>query len=143
MFEHDPHPEPDLQEAAFYGGVGLIGGLVVALAMGLSFIGYHEAAETPPARNAAAADQVAAGDAADQISLGEQVYASRCASCHGAAGEGGVGPSFVGVVDRAGVAEHETLVREGQGQMPSFDALLSDAQIAEVIAFEREVLDGG
>lgn len=134
-----PH-QPNLPEAAFYGGVGLFGGLVLTLIVGLSIIGFHESNETRDERNAVAASE----DATDAVSQGEQIYAARCASCHGAGGEGGVGPSLVGVTERfPSAADQEALVRSGRGAMPAFDGTLSADDIAAVVAFEREVLDVG
>jgi mono/diheme cytochrome c family protein len=34
--------------------------------------------------------------AAEQIKLGKDVYVARCASCHGAAGQGDKGPALIG-----------------------------------------------
>src|SRR5690606_33467433 len=50
------------------------------------------------------AGEAAAGDGADEV--GRDVYQARCASCHGARGEGASGPPMVGVAERLTRDEH-------------------------------------
>jgi outer membrane protein assembly factor BamB/cytochrome c5 len=71
---------------------------------------------------------------------GEAVYRESCASCHGGSGEGGSGPSLVGVEDRLSRAEHIDIVREGRGGMPGWDDSLSTEEIEAVVDYERSVL---
>lgn len=103
----------------------------------------------------------------DPLVLGAQVYRSAgCSGCHGANGEGGVGPALqngdakitfpneadqlewvrtgslskpkgtpYGDPNRAGGQRHVTA-----GVMPAFAGTLNDAQIAAVVAYEREKL---
>jgi hypothetical protein len=99
------------------------------------------------------------GGGADFIAMGEELYngAPACDGCHGANGEGGVGPGFGGVVTTFGsCADHIEWVTLGStgfqaegrstygdtnqavdGGMPSFGDSLSAEQIAAVVAFER------
>lgn len=101
------------------------------------------------------------GGGADFIAMGEELYtgAPSCDGCHGANGEGGVGPAFGGVVSTFGsCADHIEWVTLGTsgfqaegratygdtdkpvgggGTMPSFGSSLSPEQIASVVAFER------
>jgi mono/diheme cytochrome c family protein len=108
-------------------------------------------APTPAAvsANAAVGSKNVAGF--DYSTLGAQVYASNCASCHGATGTGvpGAFPPLAGdaVVNGPG-GEHIRIVLNGlsgktiggthyAGQMPSFKSQLSDAQIAAAIDHER------
>jgi hypothetical protein len=101
------------------------------------------------------------GGGADFIAMGEELYngAPSCDGCHGANGEGGVGPGFGGVVSTFGsCADHIEWVTlgttgfqaegrptygdtnkpvGGAGTMPSFGSSLSAEQIASVVAFER------
>ncbi|WP_407540174.1 c-type cytochrome [Deinococcus radiomollis] len=52
---------------------------------------------------------------------GTAVYAANCASCHGAAGGGGIGPSLrMAGLTRASVA---AIVKNGKGAMPAFPAI--------------------
>lgn len=96
--------------------------------------------------------------------LGEQVYrAQGCGACHGASGEGGVGPALAGgeaVKTFPEEADHAEWIRTGSapfrgqeygdperdggprvatGGMPGFPSL-SDAEIEAVVLYEREEL---
>jgi mono/diheme cytochrome c family protein len=84
-------------------------------------------------------DDPAAGDGA----AGEDVYAQSCASCHGGTGEGGSGPSLVGVDDRLTRAEHLDVVRDGRGDMPGWDDDLTAEEIEAVVDYQRTVLARG
>jgi mono/diheme cytochrome c family protein len=97
--------------------------------------------------------------------LGAQVFQQNCASCHGAQGQGGVGPKLQGGEAKAtfpNEPDHVAWVKEGSsskkgqpygdpnrpggqhiaasGGMPAFGGQLNDAQIAAVVAYERDVL---
>jgi len=104
----------------------------------------------PVATNAAVGSKNVAGF--DYSSLGPQVYAQNCASCHGATGAGtpGVFPPLVNdpVVNAKDADTHVRIVLHGlsgkaingmryAGQMPAFAAQLNDDQIAAVIDHER------
>jgi Cytochrome C oxidase, cbb3-type, subunit III len=101
----------------------------------------------------------AGGGGGDFIAMGEDVYlnTASCDGCHGASGQGGVGPSFSGVVTTFGsCADHIEWVTLGSqgfldagestygdtdkpiaGGMPSFGSTLTEEQLAAVVAFER------
>lgn len=90
---------------------------------------------------------------------GAQVYSSNCASCHGASGQGGVGPPLA---DGASVqtfpdeAAQIDWVKTGSqpfagepygatgkiatGGMPGFEGSLSEEEIQAVVTYEREGL---
>lgn len=140
MPEHSTPRKPGPVDAAFYGGTGLAGGFVFAMAIGLSIIGYHVSADSRAEREQAQASEAAG----EELDVGAQLFARRCASCHGAKGEGGLGPSFVDIVERIpNAGDQEAVVREGRSTMPAFGNVLSDQQIALVVAYEREILNGG
>jgi mono/diheme cytochrome c family protein len=63
---------------------------------------------------------------------GVDVYLAHCAACHGEDAEGGLGPSLVGgySADVLGA-----VTRNGKGSMPGFEALLSDAEMDQLIGF--------
>jgi mono/diheme cytochrome c family protein len=108
----------------------------------------------------------AKAEVVDPIVLGQQVYNSAgCSSCHGANGEGGVGPAlqnggaaktFPNIDDQISWVKtgsgpfagkfYGDPNREGgqhgpaKGIMPAFGGQLSDAQIAAVVQYEREKL---
>jgi len=88
----------------------------------------------------------------DYSSLGAQVYAQNCASCHGEAGAGtpSVFPPLAGdsIVNGSNADAHIKIVLRGLSgkiingthyatQMPAFGAQLNDAQIAAVVDHER------
>ena len=100
---------------------------------------------------------------------GQEVYASSCASCHGADGGGGVGrPLSAGEVllTFPDPAEHIAWVQNGSppagtpygnpdrpggahissetsgGPMPAFGDLLTEEEILAVVRYEREILGG-
>lgn len=101
----------------------------------------------------------------DPLVLGAQVYrAQGCSSCHGAAGEGGVGPALAGgeaVLTFPEEADHEAWIKSGSGGvkgqpygdpdreggqagpakgiMPGYPSL-SDEEVKAVVAYEREKL---
>ncbi|MEO6121094.1 MAG: cytochrome c, partial [Acidimicrobiales bacterium] len=101
----------------------------------------------------------------DPIALGAEVYgAAGCGACHGAAGQGGVGPALAGgeaVLTFPDEADHAEWIRTGSGPfagqpygdpdreggqrgpatggMPGFGSL-SDEEIAAVVLYEREGL---
>jgi Cytochrome C oxidase, cbb3-type, subunit III len=97
----------------------------------------------------------AGGGGADFIAMGEDVYqnVANCDGCHGAQGQGGVGPAFSGVLTTFGsCADHiewVTLGSEGfqgtygdtgkpiAGGMPAFGTTLTEEQLASAVAFER------
>jgi len=71
---------------------------------------------------------------------GEELYAARCAGCHGPSGEGGSGPRLAGKeleLDRV-----MRIVTGGRDDMPSFETTLSNEQIRLVTDFVV-VLSGG
>jgi mono/diheme cytochrome c family protein len=102
----------------------------------------------------------------DPLVLGQQTYAGAgCSSCHGAHGEGGVGPALTGGQAKLtfpNEADHISWVKTGSapfkgklygdpnrtggqhgpatGGMPAFGGTLSDRQIEAVVAYEREKL---
>jgi mono/diheme cytochrome c family protein len=99
---------------------------------------------------------------ADPLVLGQKLYSTNCASCHGAKGGGGVGPSFQNgavIATWPDFNDHLKWVHLGdegwpgdtygaQGKkkgsgMPSFAGKLSDEEIELIVRYEREVLAGG
>jgi alcohol dehydrogenase (cytochrome c) len=76
---------------------------------------------------------------AQSVDSGRQVFASRCAACHGTEGGGGeLGPSIVARIPVRTDADLEAVIREGLpgAGMPSF-ANLSKAESADLIAHLR------
>jgi mono/diheme cytochrome c family protein len=72
-------------------------------------------------------------------SPGGQVFQANCARCHGANGEGGIGPTLAGVVthDFPNESDQIALVTNGKGSMPRFGGNLTPAQIRQVVDYTR------
>jgi mono/diheme cytochrome c family protein len=119
---------------------------LVALPM-WAFI-YANTLETPPATTTG------------PLAEGQAIY-GQCAACHGASGEGGVGPSFQdGELSRSWPkfqdqirwvalgstgwpgATYGALSKPKAGGMPAWAGTLTPLQIAQVVRYEREVLGG-
>ena len=77
-------------------------------------------------------------------SSGAEIYSSNCATCHGATGQGSVGPRLADVsVGRYPEAADEiAVVASGRNGMPSFSGRLSADQIREVVEYTRSDLGG-
>lgn len=116
------------------------------LALALVAAGCGKKADVPAENSGSSAP--AGGDPAK----GKTVYAN-CTACHGAKGEGGVGPNFApaegkqAVDERLSEADHIAVVTDGRtgkiGFMPAWKDTLSDDDIRNVVAYEREVLAKG
>ncbi len=72
-------------------------------------------------------------------SPGGQLFQANCARCHGAQGEGGIGPQLAGVVTRdfPNPADQVSVVTKGRGSMPAFGGMLTPAQIQQVVDYTR------
>jgi mono/diheme cytochrome c family protein len=77
---------------------------------------------------------------AGTANAGAAIFATRCASCHGADGGGGFGPALRGgivVQDFPDPQAQAAVVTNGRGSMPSFGDSLTAAQIAAVVDYTR------
>jgi mono/diheme cytochrome c family protein len=89
------------------------------------------------------ADSDGSGPAAAPGPDGAAIYAENCSSCHGASGEGGLGPAIADgrtVAMFPDAADQAVFVSNGLGAMPAFAGQLSAEQIAAVVDFVRERL---
>ena len=78
-----------------------------------------------------------------QLLLGRTVFSENCARCHGRTGQGGIGPSFndgtlLKVFPTA--TQQIEFVKKGEGAMPAWGGVLTEAQLEAVVRYEREVL---
>ena len=106
--------------------VQLMAAVVVAAFVILLFV--NEPAQPAPVPAAGTAD------------TGAAIFATRCASCHGADGGGSFGPALGGgvVVGRfPDPADEIAVVVDGRGSMPSFADSLTEEQIAAVVEHTR------
>lgn len=82
--------------------------------------------------------QVASGQAA---LTGAQVYANICARCHGASGEGGIGPSLADPQLQSRYTDQQLLevIQKGREATPmvAWGQVLSPGQLRELVAFIR------
>ena len=102
--------------------------LVVALA--LAACGSGDATE-------ADLDRLEQAFASTDVALGSEVFGDSCSVCHGSDGSGGVGAALGGVDERLTVRDHLAVVWSGRGSMPPFGGILTDAEIAAVVAYQR------
>ena len=72
---------------------------------------------------------------------GAELYTRHCSACHGATGQGGVGPELRTIAERVTEERHLEIVHRGTGtQMPAFGEALTDDEIAAIVDFERHRL---
>jgi cytochrome c oxidase subunit 2 len=99
-------------------------------------------AEKKGAAAAAAASAEREWSKEELVAKGEQLYATNCAACHQANGQGipGAFPALVGGPIATGPIEgHIDIVMNGKAgtAMASYKALLNDADMAAIISYER------
>ena len=75
-----------------------------------------------------------------ELQLGRDIWSQRCQSCHGATGSGGIGVSLLNIEERLSFTDQHAIVSAGRNEMPSFEGILSAADIAAVTRYTREVL---
>jgi cytochrome c6 len=76
---------------------------------------------------------------------GQDVFKAKCAMCHGADGSASTGmgksmglkPLSSPQVQKVSDADMAALITNGKGKMPAFKGKLTDAQIADVVAYVR------
>jgi mono/diheme cytochrome c family protein len=68
---------------------------------------------------------------------GAELFSANCAGCHGAGGEGGIGPALAGGLSRFGsIEEVVAFVSTGvPGRMPGFETRLGPDEINAVVEF--------
>ncbi len=73
---------------------------------------------------------------------GKQIFATNCAACHGASGQGGVGPSLVNIAQRKSHAEIVAFIEQPAGSiMPKlYPATLSAAQVDHVATYIEQTM---
>jgi cytochrome c oxidase subunit 2 len=75
----------------------------------------------------------------DLMARGQKVFESRCAACHGAQGQGGVGKKLDGspIVNDPDPMKQVEVVLNGRNQMPAWKGQLSPTEIASVVTFTK------
>ncbi len=80
------------------------------------------------------------------LAEGRTLWINNCANCHGAAGDGGIGPRLSGgrvLEEYPIVLDQVSVIRDGSGRMPSFGSKFDEAQLDAVVRYTREVLATG
>lgn len=81
-----------------------------------------------------------ATSATEPLAAGRIVFAQQCASCHGAAGGGGSGPSLIGERSRKNLGATIATIKHPQAPMPAlYPAPLSDRDVANVAAYVQSL----
>ncbi|MGH1490927.1 MAG: c-type cytochrome [Acidimicrobiales bacterium] len=79
----------------------------------------------------------------DELVEGREIYARNCASCHGSAGDGGVGRKLSGgaVVEAyPNIKDQIDIIANGKGAMQPYAGRLTGQQMQAVARYTREVL---
>jgi mono/diheme cytochrome c family protein len=72
------------------------------------------------------------------LQSGQQVYAANCAVCHGATGNGGVGPNLHQVATTKTFAQTVAFIENPTGGMPKlYPSKLTDQQVRDVATYVR------
>jgi mono/diheme cytochrome c family protein len=150
----EPEPEPYIEPPASRSGIPAWVVPILALLPVWAFA--YLGALNPPS---------SAAPVLTPLQQGAQVFAKNCSPCHGAAGEGGVGPKLAGgeakltfpnEADHIAWVDTGSAPHKGQpygdparpggqhvaksGGMPPFKGTLTDAEIKNVVTFERDGL---
>lgn len=78
------------------------------------------------------------------VSAGAELFASSCSGCHGPQGEGGIGPTLAGGLERFETVEDVArFVSTGvPGRMPGFETRMTPDQVNAVAQFAWSDLAG-
>ena len=132
--------------------VGTVGGSFVALRLDDGSEAWRIAAPDQVGSGSAGATGASGGggasddahdhpESASAGDRGAELYTRHCSACHGATGQGGVGPELRTIAERVTEERHLEIVHRGTGtQMPAFGEALTDDEIAAIVDFERHRL---
>lgn len=101
--------------------------------MTVSAVTFALAQQHPAKPSLPVSEAVQLGDAY----RGETVYAQNCASCHGGAAEGGVGPKLAGA--RISLAAAQARIESGGSVMPA--NLVTGRDLEDVLAYLATILE--
>jgi mono/diheme cytochrome c family protein len=102
--------------------------LMIVAALALAVVGCGGDSATTTTASPATDTTASGGGDIDAAAL----YSANCASCHGAGGEGGVGPDLRGETD---IAFIEGQVTNGGGSMPAYGDELSADEISAIATY--------
>ena len=126
-----------------YAGQQYARGVGVAMSLSLwtmAFLSAWGFGVSPPLRvqTEAAAPPAAASNvsAAPDPHHGQAVFAQNCASCHGAQGQGGMGPRLIGESTRKNLQQAQAWIENPQPPMPKlYPGTLSAQDVRDVAAY--------
>lgn len=130
--DRSPHRRPLKRPIAT--GIMLFS-LVAIIYLTWAAVAQHQASEAASGKTPM--DEAPRVDIVDPDSDGAQVFASQasCTGCHGSNLQGGVGPSLLGVGDRLSADEIESIIRNGQGNMPGGTFTGSDDELDLLVSW--------
>ncbi len=104
---------------------------IVVLGLIWAFFAFSNSSKSIVAANAAGGGEEKAAVSAPNVDHGKELYASKCASCHGDKGAGAFGPALAGnpLLDNA--EGFDKVTKEGRGSMPPFTDL-SEQDLADI-----------
>jgi mono/diheme cytochrome c family protein len=109
--------------------------MVLASCAGAVQAGAPTTSSVPAARVTAPVETPRPGE-----SEGAFLFRTHCSACHGATGEGELGPPLQGIADRMTEVDQIAVVKSGKGEMPPFAPSLSDDQVRAVVDYTRTEL---
>ncbi len=109
-------------------GRALAPSLLIAAALMVLLVGCGGDSSAPSAGAPTTVITASGADSPDTAAL----YSDRCASCHGADGEGGGGPALLGKNDATLI---EKQIAEGVGLMPGYGDKLSAPEITALAEY--------
>jgi predicted lipoprotein with Yx(FWY)xxD motif/mono/diheme cytochrome c family protein len=94
---------------------------------------------TPVAASPEGTQDAANIPVAQLMSEGQRLFAANCAACHGAQGQGGIGPRLAGYdrLSSPGFVARTILMGRPEHGMPPFGGRFSDREVAAVATFVR------
>lgn len=117
-------------------GIGVVASLSLLL-MGLLAIGGY-GTSPPPQVVAQAPVPISPGqhESSPNAARGATIFAQNCAACHGARGQGGMGPSLVGESARKNFAQAVAWIEHPKPPMPAlYPQTLNQQDVHDVAAF--------
>lgn len=116
-------------------GIGIVASLSLLL-MGLLAIGGYGISPPPQVLSQAPAALAQNQTSVPDATRGATIFAQNCAACHGARGQGGVGPSLIGESARKNFAQAVAWIKHPKPPMPAlYPQTLSERDVRNVAAF--------
>ena len=116
-------------------GIGIVASLSLLL-MGLLAIGGYGTSPPPQVLSPAAASLPQNQASKPNAAHGATIFAQNCAACHGARGQGGVGPSLIGESARKNFAQAVAWIKHPKPPMPTlYPQTLNESDVRNVAAF--------